>query len=104
MTIYVHTKFEVNPEKIDQAHELINEYANHVAEYVRENNDQWTWITYCDSKNPAVFLSISTHADESAEQRHRATDGTKNFAERLYPNVVGGDETRYELVDSSLRK
>jgi len=43
------------------------------------------------------------HEDESAMERHRQAEGTREFADKLYRHVVGSAEIRFDRVADSRR-
>lgn len=98
MTVYKIARFEVDPGAVESVEEAMREFAR----FVGTELDDSTWTTYREKGGPNSYLSIITADDAAAERRHRDASGTKDFANRLYPNVIGDVVfTDYELVASS---
>ena len=93
-------RYEIRPEERAEVERAMREFAAYVGSQLRDS----AWVTYREKGNPNRFVSLITADDEAAEERHRGADGTKDFAEVLYPRLVGDVEfTDYEIVTSSHR-
>ena len=101
MTTYQQIRFSVKSDAVDDVKKLIENYAGYVADYAKEHDEEWTWSTYQSKDTPTNFVSVISHQDADAEQRHIEADGTRKFAEKLYAHVTDNEQIAYQLVESS---
>jgi len=98
MTTYQQIRFSVKKDAIEDVTRLIAKYADYVARYAKEYDEEWTWSTYQSKDSPTKFVSVISHEDANAEQRHLATKETREFAEKLYQHVTDSEQIAYTLV------
>ncbi|HXV71633.1 MAG TPA: hypothetical protein VEB69_09545, partial [Acidimicrobiia bacterium] len=98
MAVIKIARYEVAPGSTDAIESAIVEFAD----YVQRKLGDSSWTTYRDRYDPTRYVSVIIADDEEADRRHREASGTVEFAEKLYPNVIGDVVfTEYDLVASS---
>jgi len=105
MPLHKQIRFQVKNGQVDATVEAIREYAAYVRDWTESHGQEWTWATYQDRDDPTRFVSLMWHASAVAEARHRKAEGTRRFAEKLYPHVVENEElVMVPIADSTSGK
>ena len=99
MPIHMTAEYRVHPGSVERCLAAIREL---VAAITIDEPGTRHYVVWQDERDPVHFLHHFVFEDESAEQRHRASDAVRRFTAELYPETVAGVHfTRYRDVASN---
>lgn len=96
--LVIHATFPVDPDRRDEALELVEE----LAEDSREEDGVVDYRVTTDVEDPNVFRFFERYEDEAAFGAHAETDHFETFEEAL-PDLLSGDPevTRFDVESAS---
>ena len=96
--LVIHATFPVDPDRRDEALELVEE----LAEDSREEDGVVDYRVTTDVEDPNVFRFFERYEDEAAFGAHAETDHFETFEEAL-PDLLSGEPevTRFDVESAS---
>ncbi|MDX1435736.1 MAG: antibiotic biosynthesis monooxygenase family protein [Anaerolineales bacterium] len=99
MAFVMTADFKINPD----SREIVDQAIRQFIREILENEPGTLLYTSCrDADEPNRYLHFFVFENETAEQRHRATDWVTRFTDVLYPETIDGvNFNRFDLVSST---
>lgn len=85
MKLYKTARYRVKPEKVAEVEKAMHDHAARL----KEQFPGFLWWTVKEKENPTQFLSLIIAPDENTNQQASDCEGTGQFVDVLYPNLIG---------------